>query len=143
MTDKNATRYAALILRLSLGIMFVAHGLLKVLVFTMPGTVAFFESLGLPGFMAYLVMLAEIGGGAALILGFMVRWVSLGLIPVLLGAAWVHVPNGWLFSADGGGWEYPVFLVAATVVQALLGAGVYAIRTPFLYDDASRKHEAA
>lgn len=143
MTDQTATRYGALVLRLSLGIMFVAHGLLKVLVFTMPGTVAFFESLGLPGFMAYLVVLAEIGGGLALIAGFMVRWVSLALIPVLLGAAWAHVPNGWLFSADGGGWEYPVFLAAATVVQALLGAGAYAFKCPFLYDETRHQQEAA
>lgn len=132
MTNETMIRYAALVLRLSLGIMFVAHGLLKVLVFTMPGTVGFFESVGFPGFLAYVVMLAEIGGGLALIAGILVRWVSLGLIPVLLGAAWVHLPNGWVFSADGGGWEYPVFLAAATLVQMLLGAGAFAVRLPFL-----------
>jgi len=114
-------------------------------VFTMPGTVGFFESVGFPGFMAYVVVVAEIGGGLALITGILVRSVSLALIPVLLGAVSVHYPNGWVFSAEGGGWEYPVFLASATVVQAMLGSGVYAIRIPFLdrYSiDAAGKMEA-
>jgi len=132
MTNDNATRYGALVLRLSLGVMFIAHGLLKVLVFTMPGTVGFFESVGFPGFMAYVVVAAELGGGLALIAGILVRWISIALIPVLLGAASVHLANGWVFSAEGGGWEYPVFLVAATIVQALLGAGACAVKLPFV-----------
>ncbi len=132
MTQETMTNTAALVLRLSLGVMFIAHGLLKVLVFTMPGTVGFFESVGFPGFMAYVVVLAEIGGGAALIAGVLVRWVSLGLLPVLLGAVWVHVPNGWVFSAEGGGWEYPVFLAVTVLVQALLGSGRFAVRLPLL-----------
>ncbi len=131
MSEENYVRYAALLMRLALGVMFIAHALLKVLVFTMPGTVGFFESLGLPGFMAYVVIVAELGGGTALVLGLYVRWVSLALMPVLLGAALVHMPNGWVFSTQGGGWEYPVFLAVATVVQALLGAGAYALRVPF------------
>lgn len=141
MKDQLPHAYGALLLRLSLGIMFIAHGLLKVLVFTMPGTVGFFESVGFPGFMAYLVVLAELGGGVALIAGVMVRWVSLALVPVLLGAAWVHLPNGWVFSADGGGWEYPVFLVAATLVQALLGAGACALKLPFGYAQVNAQQE--
>jgi putative oxidoreductase len=46
---------------------------------------------------------------------------------VLLGATWSHAGNGWLFSAPKGGWEYPLFLTVATVVQALLGDGAYAL----------------
>jgi putative oxidoreductase len=107
--------------------MFIAHGLLKVLVFTLPGTVAFFESLGLPGFLAYVTAFAEIAGGAALIVGFQVRYVALALIPVLLGATWAHAGNGWLFTSAKGGWEYPAFLTVAALVQALLGAGVFAL----------------
>ena len=103
MTNEIAVGYAALALRLSLGTMFIAHALLKVLVFTMPGTVGFFESVGLPGFMAYVVVVAELGGGTALVVGVLVRWVSFALVPVLLGATWVHFPIGWLFSAEGGG----------------------------------------
>ena len=94
---------------MSSGALFVAHGLMKVYVFTVAGTVGFFESLGLPGFLAYLTILAEVGGGLALILGVATRAVSLALIPVLLGAIWVHAGNGWLFSGEGGGWEFPLF----------------------------------
>jgi len=143
MNEQNAMRYGAAILRLSLGVMFVSHGLLKVLVFTMPGTIGFFESVGFPGFMAYMVVIAELFGGAALIAGIMVRWVSLALVPVLLGAMWVHLPNGWVFSADGGGWEYPAFLAAAALVQALLGPGAYVLRAPFSVRNMSNEHEAA
>ena len=133
MIDSKTAPYAALILRVALGVMFLAHSLyLKVFVFTVAGTVGFFESLGLPGAFAYLTILAEIGGGLALILGFQTRLVALALLPVLLGATWVHAGNGWVFSAEGGGWEYPVFLAVATVVQALLGAGAYAMKVPEL-----------
>lgn len=132
MTNETRISYAALLLRLSLGVMFVAHGLLKVFVFTMPGTVGFFESMGFPGFLAYVVTAAEIGGGAMLIAGLYVRPVALALVPVLLGALQVHSGNGWLFTAEGGGWEYPAFLIMAAVVQALLGEGAYALRLPSL-----------
>ncbi len=126
----NNTDYAALILRLALGTMFIAHGLLKVFVFTLPGTAGFFEQVGFPGWTAYIVTVAEIGGGALLIAGVWVRSVSLALIPILLGALFVHFPAGWVFSNANGGWEYPAFLVAASVVQALLGPGKFALRLP-------------
>lgn len=125
MTNQD---YAALILRVSSGALFIAHGLLKVLVFTLPGTVGYFESLGLPGFLAYLTIAAELAGGVALILGVATRAVALALIPVLLGAAWVHSCNGWLFSAEGGGWEFPVFWAIIQGVIALLGSGALALR---------------
>jgi putative oxidoreductase len=124
----NQVDIATLVLRLSLGVMFIAHGMLKVMVFTLPGTVGFFESVGFPGWMAYLVVVAEIGGGALLMLGIETRKVSIALIPVLLGATYVHLGNGWVFSNENGGWEYPMFLTVATIVQALLGSGQYAVR---------------
>ena len=125
MSERN---YGALILRLALGTMFVAHALLKYFVFTLPGTVAFFESLGLPGFFAHLTILAELVGGVLLILGVYTRAVALVLVPVLLGATWAHIGNGWLFTAPNGGWEYPAFLTVAAVVQALIGDGAFALR---------------
>lgn len=127
MIDTKTAPYAALTLRLALGTMFVAHALLKLFVFTLPGTVQFFESLGLPGVLAYATFAAELAGGVLLIAGVGTRWVAAALVPVLLGAAWVHSGNGWLFTAPKGGWEYPVFLTLAAVVQALLGDGAYAL----------------
>ncbi|MFP3342657.1 DoxX family protein [Vreelandella venusta] len=119
--------HATALLRISLGVMALAHGLLKVFVFTIPGTVGYFESLGLPGFVAYLTIAAEVGGGLALLFGVYTRWVSLALVPVLLGAAWVHLGNGWMFSNAGGGWEFPVFWAVALLVQAGLGSGSFVI----------------
>ena len=126
----NNTEYAALILRIGLGVMFVAHGLLKLTVFTLPGTAAFFEQVGFPGWTAYIVTFAEIGGGLLLLAGVAVRAVSIALIPVLLGATFVHFGFGWVFSNPNGGWEYPAFLTLAAVVQALLGPGAFALRLP-------------
>ncbi|MDF2096261.1 DoxX family protein [Aquibaculum arenosum] len=122
----------ALLLRLTLGVAFVAHGLMKVFMFTIPGTVAYFESLGYPGLFAYLVILAEIGGGLLLILGVQVRLIALLLLPTMIGALLEHTGNGWVFSAEGGGWEYPVFWIAALLAQALIGPGAYALRIPAL-----------
>lgn len=127
MTESRTAPYAALVLRLSLGTMFVAHALLKLFVFTLPGTAQFFQSLGLPGPLAYATFAAELIGGLLLIAGVGARWVSIALLPVLLGATWAHMGNGWVFSAPKGGWEYPAFLTAATFVQALLGNGAYAL----------------
>ena len=128
MTDQRAAPYAATLLRISLGAMFIAHSLvLKHFTFTLAGTAQFFGSLGLPPTLAYVTFWAELIGGVLLVAGFATRWVALGLIPILLGAAWVHAGNGWVFSAANGGWEYPVFLIVASIVQALLGDGHYAV----------------
>jgi putative oxidoreductase len=126
MIQQHTAPYAALVLRLVLGV-FIAHGLLKVVVFTVPGTVQFFESVGFPGTLAYVTIAVELGAGALLLLGVGTRWVALATVPALLGAALVHLPNDWVFSAQGGGWEYPVFLAAAAVVQFLLGDGAHAL----------------
>ncbi len=128
-TENLGSAYAALILRLTSGIYFLIHGGLKLFIFTPAGTVGYFESIGLPGFLAYLTIFAEIAGGLALILGFRVREVSIALIPVLLGAAiFGHGTNGFIFSNPGGGWEFPIFWAVAMAAQALLGAGAFAIR---------------
>ena len=129
MIDTRTAPWGALILRLALGLMFLSHGLLKVFVFTLPGTVGFFESLGLPGVLAYLTILAEVVGGLALILGVYARGIAVLLIPVLAGA-WIfsHADKGWLFSNPGGGWEYIAFLIAVSVVIALVGDGALALR---------------
>jgi putative oxidoreductase len=130
MSSSNplALQAAATVLRLSLGVMWISHALLKLVVFTLPGSVQFFESHGLPGALVYPVVAAEIAGGVAMVLGIYARQVALLLTPILFGAAWVHLPNGWVFNTPGGGWEYPVFLVVASVVLWLLGDGVFVLR---------------
>ena len=128
MTSEQTSAWAALLLRLALGAMYLSHGLLKVFVFTIPGTVGFFRQVGYPGWLAYLVILFEVIGGLMLILGVYARWVALAGIPILLGALTVHWPNGWVFSSQGGGWEYPLFLIVVSLAVALLGEGTLALR---------------
>lgn len=128
MIDPATAPYASLLLRLCLGAMFIAHAMLKVRVFTIPGTVKYFESLGLPGFFAYITIAAELGGAAALILGIWPRYVALLLVPLMLGTiVTVHGKNGWLFSNKDGGWEFPAFWSAALVAVFLLGDGAFTL----------------
>ncbi|HXA70667.1 MAG TPA: DoxX family protein [Stellaceae bacterium] len=118
-------------LRLSLGVLFLAHAALKVFVFTPAGTAQYFASLGLPPALAYLTMLGEAAGGVALVLGVQTRLISLALTPILIGAiVTAHAANGWLFSNAGGGWEFPAFWAATLVVQALLGDSAFALKLP-------------
>jgi len=120
---------AATILRVSMGVLFLAHAGLKLFIFTPVGTAAYFASLGFPGFLAYLVIAAELAGGIALILGVATRWVSLALVPVLLGSIYApHGAAGFFFSNEGGGWEFPAFWAVALIVQALLGDGAFALK---------------
>lgn len=120
----------AFILRITLGAVLLAHSVyLKAMVFTLPGTAQFFESIGLWAWMAYMVFAVEAIGGIALILGVQTRLVSLAVIPVLLGATWAHLGAGWLFTNTGGGFEYPLVLTLMAVAQLLLGAGRFALVT--------------
>ncbi len=129
MTDLNKAPYAALVLRVSLGVLALAHGLMKIIVFTPAGTVGFFESLGLPGTLAYVTIAVEVVGGVALIAGVFTRYVSIAMVPILIGSiVFAHWNAGWVFSNEGGGWEYPAFWAVALVVQALLGDGAYAFK---------------
>ena len=129
MNHTRNAEYAAFVLRVSLGVMFIAHALLKYFVFTLPGTAQFFASIGLPGVLGYVTFAAELVGGILLIAGVRTRVVALALVPILLGATWAHAGNGWVFSAPNGGWEYPAFWTIALLVQALLGDGAYALRS--------------
>ncbi|RZL28359.1 MAG: DoxX family protein [Rubrivivax sp.] len=117
-----------LLLRSAIGAMYLAHAGLKLFVFTLPGTAQFFAGIGLPGPLAYAVFAAEALGGLLLLAGVYSRQVALTLLPVLLGAAWVHAGNGWVFTAAGGGWEYPAFLALASLVLWLSGDGALALR---------------
>ena len=127
MIDSRTAPYAALLLRVALGLLFVAHGLMKVFVFTIAGTTQFFAAIGYPDFVAYLVLLAELGGGLALALGLWTRWIALALFVEMIGVIVYHAPKGFAFTAPGGGWEYPALWAVGLVVLYLLGDGPYAV----------------
>ncbi|CAB3755093.1 DoxX family protein [Paraburkholderia solisilvae] len=118
---------AALLLRIALGVLYLAHSLQKIFVFTLPGAAQFFVSVGFPGWLAYVTTFVELFGGIALLLGVQVRWAALVLLPFMLGALSVHFHNGWGFASPNGGWEYPAFWAVALVVQSLLGGGRFAL----------------
>ncbi|MFL0798572.1 MAG: DoxX family protein [Cellvibrionaceae bacterium] len=125
---KNHNVFGPLVLRVSLGVVLIAHSLyLKMMVFGLSGTAGYFESIGLPAFMAYVVFLVEAVTGVMLIIGYKAKIASLIVAPILLGATLVHVPNGWLFTAENGGWEYPLFLTLVAIAVALMGSGGYSL----------------
>ena len=129
MNDKTAAAYAATLLRVSMGVMFLAHGfLLKFLEYGVAGTVGYFVSIGYPAVLAYLVMAAEIIGGLMLVLGIQVRLVAAAFVPLMIGATLEHIPNGWMFGYPKGGFEFPLFWTFALVAQVLLGEGALALR---------------
>jgi len=120
----------AFILRVSLGVILLAHSVyLKLMIFTLPGTAQFFASIGLPGFLAYVVFTIEAVAGIALVFGIRTRIFSALVIPVLLGATWAHSSSGWLFSNEGGGWEYPLMLSIMALAQLCLGSGKFSMST--------------
>ncbi len=129
MVKTDTAPYAALVLRMSLGLLFLAHVSLKLFVFTVPGFVGYFASLGLPAILAYATIALELAGGVALILGIYASWVALPLAVEMLGTiVLVHGHAGWLFTNKGGGWEFPALWTAALIALFLLGDGAFAIR---------------
>jgi putative oxidoreductase len=130
MIDPRTAPFAALLLRITLGLLFLAHASLKLFVFTPAGTAKFFGSVGLPSELAYVVIAAEVLAGVALVLGIWTRVVAIASVPILLGAIFtVHGAAGFFFTNPNGGWEYPAFWTIALIVQALVGDGAYALRT--------------
>ncbi|MDA0708231.1 MAG: DoxX family protein [Proteobacteria bacterium] len=135
MTRTKDMGYGALIARLALGSILLAHGLLKLFVFTVPGTVGYFESIGLPALAAYMTIFGELVGGTAIILGLYTRLAALLSLPILLGAVGVHAGYGWVFSNQGGGWEFPLLLVILAISVAFQGNGLFALRKLPIIDD--------
>lgn len=121
------TSYAPTALRVALGLVFLVHAYMKLAVFTLPGTAAFFEAHGFPGFMAYPVFLAEAVGGVMLIAGLGTRWVAAGLMPIMIGAIKPHLANGPAFDVPGGGYEVPMLMFVLLGIQVVLGSGALAI----------------
>lgn len=124
----NGNAASAALLRISLGVMYLTHSVvLKLFMYGLAGTAGYFASIGLPESLAYVVFIAEAVGGVLLLANVATGWVSLALVPVLAGALWAHAGNGWVFSNEGGGWEYPLFLIAVSVAVALQA---FAARAP-------------
>ncbi|MCE4373278.1 DoxX family protein [Xanthomonas hortorum] len=129
LASPRAAAYGTALLRISLGALFLVHGLTKLLVFTPAGTAAYFQSLGLPGALGYLTIALELGLGLSLLLGIYARCVALLGVPLLLGTiVSVHGANGFGFSNPGGGWEYPALWAVLLIVQSLLGDGALALK---------------
>lgn len=127
-SSSHGTELGIALLRVGLGTMWIAHALLKLLVFTLPGTAQYFVSIGFPGWVAYPLFAAELLGGMAILLGLYARQMALVLSPVMAVVIWVHAANGWLHTAPGGGWEYPAFLLLASLVLWLAGDGAFSLR---------------
>lgn len=128
MNQNQLTDFAIFLLRVAFGVMLLAHGLyLKYFVFSLPGTAQFFVTLGLPGWLAYAVFVTETIAGIMLVLGIQSRWAALAVLPIMLGATWAHAGNGWLFTFENGGWEYPLYLSLLAFAQFLLGDGAWAL----------------
>lgn len=128
MIDLSSAPWGILLLRVALAALFFAHVGLKLFVFKPAGTAAFFRSLGLPGWFAYVTILVETAGAVALLLGIWPRVFALLLVPVMLGTIIkVHGPAGFWFTNPNGGWEYPAFWIVGLLVLALLGDGALAL----------------
>lgn len=128
MVDEKGVRYGIFLIRVAAGIALLAHSVyLKIFVFTMAGTAEFFQSIGLPGVLAWIVLLVEAVTGVMLVLGAKSRYAAGAAIPVLLGATWAHSGNGWMFASNGGGWEYPLFWTVVLCAIALSGDGALSI----------------
>jgi putative oxidoreductase len=131
--------YGPAVLRLMVGITFIAHGAQHLFGIWggagLAGTAASFDSIGLsPGFpLAVAVGVIEFGGGLLLLAGALTPYVSVALIVVMLGAMWkVHLANGFFINwamtpGVGHGVEYNLMLVAALLCLTLGGPGAFSI----------------
>ena len=125
---------ATAILRLVLGIVFFAHGAQKMLGwfggYDFHGTMGFFEHMGMPAPVAFLIICTEFFGGLGLIVGLLTRVAALGLGVEMIGAIFlVHLPNGffmnWFGNQKGEGFEYHLLAIAVAATLLLRGAGPF------------------
>jgi putative oxidoreductase len=127
---------ALTILRVVLGTVFFAHGAQKMLGwfggFGFHGTMGFFEHMGMPAPVAFLVICTEFFGGLGLIVGLLTRIAALGIGVEMIGAIFmVHLPNGffmnWMGNQKGEGFEYHLLTVAMAAALLLRGAGAFSL----------------
>ncbi len=130
MLDRFMVRcepYALLVLRIVVGVIFIAHGAQKLFgAFDGPGlsgTAQFFEQIGIiPGdFWAWVVGLVEFFGGLAVLFGLLTRYAAALLaINMLVAILKVHLPNGFFLP---NGFEYAFALLGANLTLLMGGAG--------------------
>ncbi len=122
--------YGATSLRIALGVIFLRHAYLALMVMGPRGTAAFQRSVGVPApdIGAWYLIVAHGLGGALLILGLYTRWAALANLPIMAGAFFlVHLKHGF-FVGRGDGYEYAMLVLAATLAQVFLGPGALALR---------------
>lgn len=116
---------ALAVLRVALGIVFVAHGGQKLFIYGIDGVSGAFAQLGMPAFLGPLVGASELLGGIALIAGFLTPVAAAGLSLIMLGAIFkVHLPAGFFMPQ---GFEFAFALLAGLVSLILVGAGTYSV----------------
>ena len=123
--------YGALVLRVVLGAVYLAHAYLALVVMGPAKAIEYQRALHipLPEIGVWYLIVAHGLGGILLILGLLVRWSALANIPIMAGALWfVHLPQGFFILGSKGGYEYVLVLLGASFAQVLLGAGAFTFK---------------
>jgi len=116
----------SIIIRIALGVIFAVHGLQK-FQGGISNTAGFFESIGIPGFFAYVVALIELIGGILVIFGLGTRIVGTLLSFIMIVAIiTVKLPVGFI-ATNGTGYEFDLALAAMALSLTFVGAGKYSI----------------
>ena len=136
MSEETRNDIGLLILRVSLGIIFIAHGFLKVFTFGIPHGMEVFAGHSvwgyhiIPGWFIVPSAFIEWVGGIMLVLGYRTQLALPFLAAVALGAGAVHFENGWNYtSRRDGGWEYGIFLFICCIVLYLVGSGKHTLKS--------------
>lgn len=123
--------YGATLLRLILGVVYIMHAYLAVVVFGPAGMIAYQAKNGVPfaEVGTWYLILAHGLGGICLVLGLFTRWAALANVPVMLGALlFVHLKNGFWAHTNPSGYEYVLVLLVVSLAVAMIGSGVLALR---------------
>jgi|SRR5579859_2585861 len=125
--DPVWARYGLFVLRIAIGIDWIAHAFLKISrgIYTHEALLA---KNGITPLLAWPTFGVEVVGGVAILLGWYTRQWAAFLLIFLGVVVWVKWPVGWGYSNQGGGWEYPLFWLAAQAALVLAGSGAFALQ---------------